>query len=356
MSTRGPFFEVRFRWFLWGLALAVVSVEVSTADDRVTLIPEGSNDPVVIVGTVEDFSGAELIIQRAGAPSPDHFPSARIISVQTWHTAAHDQGLAELAQGKTPLAEQTLLKALRDDPRDWVQREIQAALLQCALRRGDWGTAGTRFLKITNQDPRTRHWNVAPLIWAPQSLGDGDKTLARGWLQLPEPPARLLAASWLLLDPAYGEVAEKKLNEAARDSNSIVATLARSQLWRLRMGPDLNEIEIAKWRQEIRRMPQLLRAGPQYLLGRGLLQRQEHAAAAGELMWLPTVYRDNEELTARAMSDAGQALSKLAKTREALTVYDELIARYPWSPWASEAREARSVLSHSPDSSDNPRP
>ena len=327
-----------------------------SADDRVTLIPEGGNDPVVLIGSIEYYSGTELVIQRTGAPSADHFPSGRVISVQTWHTAPHDQGLAELAEGKTALAEQTLLKALRDDPRDWVQREILAALIQCAIRRGDWGTAGTRFQKITSHDPLSRHWNIAPLVWAPQTLGDGDKTLARSWMQQSDSPSKLLAASWLLLDPIYGEAAEKKLNESARDSNSIVASLSRSQIWRLRMGPELHEIEIAKWRQEIRRLPKPLRAGPQYLLGRGLLQRQEHAAAAGELMWLPTVYRENEELTARAMSDAGQALSKLGKSREALTVYDELISKYPWSSWASEAREARSVLSHSADSSDNPRP
>ncbi len=115
MSLRSPLSGIR-RWLCVAIALAAMPVAVCSAEDRVTLIREGGNDPVVIVGTVEDFSGAELIIQRAGVPSPDHFPSARIISVQTWHTAAHDQGLVELAQGKTPLAEQTLLKRFATIP------------------------------------------------------------------------------------------------------------------------------------------------------------------------------------------------------------------------------------------------
>lgn len=344
-----------FRTSVWVLAL-VPGMIASAAEDRVTLIPEGGTDPVVLIGTVENYTGAELVIQRAGVPSADHFPSGRILSVQTWHTAAHDQGLSELAQGKTLLAEQTLLKALRDDRRDWVQREIIAALTSCALRRGDWGTAGTRFLQITAHDGRSPHWSVAPLIWAPQALGDADKTLARNWMQQADSPSRLVAASWLLLDPVYGDAAKKKLDDVARDSNSIAASFARAQLWRVRLGPELSGIELEKWRQEIRRLPRPLRAGPQYLLGRGLLQRQDHTAAVGELMWLPMVYRENEELTARALSDAGNALAKLGKTREALTVYDELISKYPWSPWVNEAREARSVLSHSTDSSDNPRP
>ncbi len=325
-----------------------------TAEDRVTLIPEGAVDPVILIGSVEEYTGQLLLLKRPGADTPDRYPANSIQSVNTWRSAIHEQGITELNAGTNPLAEQSLLKALTDEPRDWMKREILSQLVRCAIRRGDWSTAATRFLQISNEDAATPHWNVAPIQWAPQALGDGPKTLARGWLKETDSPARLLAASWLLLDPVYGEAAEKQLDDLARDPNTIISNLARPQLWRVRLGLELSEMEVQKWRTEVRRMPRSLRAGPQYLVGRGLLQRREPGAAAAEFLWLPEVYSDNEDLSARALVDAAGALEQTGQTEAALTLYDRVISQYPWSPWANEARQIRSVLSSPADSSENP--
>ncbi len=324
------------------------------AEDRVTLIPAGAVDPVILIGSVEDYTGQELVLLRPGVATADRYPANTIQSVQTWRSPTHDQGIAEFDAGTTPLAEQSLLKALQDEPREWVKREILSLLVRCAIRRHDWGTAGTRFLQITKQDATSPHWNVAPIQWAPQSLGDNPKTLARAWLKGTDSPSRLLAASWLLLDPVYGETAKQQLDDLARDPHRIVNSFARSQLWRLRLGLELSELEIQKWRKEVQRMPRSLRAGPQYLVGRGLLQRSEPGAAAAELLWLPMVYHENEDLSARALVDAAGALEQTGQTQAALTLYDSVITRYAWSSWANEARQARSVLSSPVDSSDNP--
>ena len=324
------------------------------AEDRVTLIPAGAVDPVILIGAIEDYTGQELVLRRPGVDTSDRYPANTIQSVQTWRSPIHEQGVAELDAGTTPLAEQSLLQALKDEPRDWVKREILALLVRCAIRRHDWGTAGTRFLSITKQDAATLHWSIAPLQWAPQSLGDNPKTLARAWLKGTDPSSRLLASSWLLLDPVYGETAHQTLDDLARDPNRIVNTFARSQLWRLRLGLELSELEVDKWRQDVRRMPRAFRAGPQYLVGRGLLQRSEPGAAAAELLWLPLVYDENEDLSARALVDAAGALERTGQSQAALTLYDSVIARYAWSPWANEARHARSVLSSPADSSENP--
>ena len=339
-------------YILWVL-LASLGGSLS-AEDRVTLIPAGAVDPVILIGSVEDYTGQELVLLRPGVATADRYPANTIQSVQTWRSPIHDQGIAELDAGTTPLAEQSLLQALKDEPRDWVKREILALLVRCAIRRNDWGTAGTRFLQITKQDAASPHWNIAPIQWAPLSLGDNPKTLARAWLKGTDAPSRLLAASWLLLDPVYGETAHQTLDDLARDPHRIVNSFARSQLWRLRLGLELSELEVEKWRKEVRRMPRSFRAGPQYLVGRGLLQRSEPGAAAAELLWLPLVYQENEDLSARALVDAAGALEQTGQTQAALTLYDSVIARYAWSPWANEARHARSVLSSPVDSSDNP--
>jgi len=325
------------------------------ADDRVTLVPEGAVDPVILIGSVEDYTGEVLILKRAGQAVGDRYPAPAIQSVQTWRSAIHEQGLAEFAAGSNAPAEQSLLQALKDEPRNWIKREILSQLVRCAIRRGDWGTAGARFLQIANQDPTSPHWNVAPIHWAPQSIGDSQKTLARTWIKETDSPYRLIASSWLLLDPVYGEVAEKQLDDLARDPNQIVSNLARAQLRRLRLGLELSEVEIQKWQLEVRRMPRALRAGPQYLVGRGLLQRNEPRAAAAELLWLSTVYTDNEDLSARALVEAAGALEKSGLASDALTLYNEAIQRFEWSSWANEARAARSVLSSSANSKENAR-
>ena len=336
-------------WAAITFLIGWLCVGLVIADDRVTLIPEGAVDPVVLIGTIEDYTGEVLILRRADQRVGDRYPASAIQSVQTWRSAIHEQGISEFDSGENAPAEQSLLQALKEEPRDWVKREILSQLVRSAIRRGDWGTAGARFLQITDQDSTTPHWNVAPIHWAPQSMGDSQKSLARTWIKETESPQRLLAASWLLIDPVYGETAEKQLDDLARDSNRIVNTLARAQLWRLRL-------EVQKWQREARRMPRALRAGPQYLIGRGLLQRNEPRSAAAELLWLSTVYTDNEELSARAIVEAAGALEKSGQTEDALTLYNTAIQRFKWSSWANEAHAARSVLSSPANSRENARP
>ena len=328
-------------------------VSVAESQDRVMILPDGAVDPVVVVGLVEDFTGEELLVKRMGQTVPDRYPASNVQMVQTWRSPIHEQGLKEFEAGENAQAELSLQKALQDEPRDWMKREILAQLIRCAIRRGDWSLAGSLFLKITREDPTTQFWNVAPLQWAPQSMGDSQKTLARTWIKEADSPTRLLAASWLLLDPVYGETAQKQMDDLARDANRIIAPLARSQQWRMRLGQEISELEIQKWQRDVRRLPRSLRAGPQYLVARGQLQRNEQRAAVAELLWLSTAYTDHEELTARALVEAASVLGKSGQTGDAMTLYTLIIEKYAWSPWFSEAHAARSVLSSPADSGEN---
>lgn len=326
---------------------------VCRADDRVTFIPRGASDPVVLIGTIEDLTGAELQFRRSGQTVSDHYPADAVVSFQTWRTEVHLQGIELLKTGENALSEQALLKSLREESRHWVLREILADLVRCAIRRGDWEAAGERFRQITDQDPLTPHWNVAPTFWAPHSLSDQQKALARQWMREENPPLRLMAASWLLLDPVYGEPAEKMLVELSRGSNSFVTSLARTQQWRLRLGSDISEVELRRWQSEMGHLPRPLRAGPQYLIGRGWQQRHEWRTAAAELLWVGMVYTDNEDLSARSLVEAGGALDKTGLPREAQALYQLTIEKYEWSSWSNEAR---SLLSSSATSRENASP
>lgn len=317
------------------------------------LIPDGAVDPVVVIGQIEDVTGEVLLIKRMGQTVADRYAASTIQSVQTWRSPLHEQGLKEFEAGDNAKAELSLQKALHEESRDWMQREILAQLIRCEIRRADWGEAGTMFLKITRDDPTTQFWNVAPLQWAPLSMGDSQKALARNWIKDTDPAHRFLAASWLLLDPVFGEIAQKQLDELARGSNRIIAPLARAQQWRLRLGQELSEIEIQKWQRDVRRLPRGFRAGPNYLVARALVQRHEQRAAVAELLWLSTVYTDHEELTPRALVEAASILEKSGQPEDALALYNQVIEDYAWSPWYSEAHAARSVLSSPANSGEN---
>lgn len=340
------------RWLILVLSVCGLA-SVAESQDRVMLIPDGAVNPVVVIGQIEDVTGEVLLIKRMGQTVADRYPASDVQNIQTWRSPVHEQGLKEFEAGENAKAELSLQKALRDEPRDWMKREILAQSIRCEIRRADWGEAGTMFLKITRDDPTTQFWNVAPLQWAPQSMGDSQKTIARNWIKDADSPTRFLGASWLLLDPVYGEVAQKQLDDLARGTNRIIAPLARSQLWRLRLGQELSELEIQKWQRDVRRLPRGLRAGPNYLVARGLAQRHEQRAAVAELLWLSTVYTDHEELTSRALVEAASILEKSGQAEDAITLYTQVIEDYAWSPWYSEAHAARSVLSSPTDSGEN---
>jgi len=126
---------------------------------------------------------------------------------------------------------------------------------------------------------------------------------------------------------------------AQKKAHEVDAWLARAQLWRLRVpAADVTDNELASWETTISGLPPQLRAGPYYLLGRAALQRSEYDRAAAALMWLPTVYHENEVLTAQAAIDAATALQRIGRLSEARLLLEELTDDYGWSSAAGEAR------------------
>lgn len=315
----------------------VTSILVN-AEDKVTYIPDGATSPVTQLGNVEDYSGTRLKL-RISNDQVRSIPSESVQSIETLYDPAHLKGIEQFQSGDVDGAVDSFRKALAREPRGWVDREIQAWILKCSQRRQDLSGAIAAFLEIVQQDPETRHWGLAPLVWVPQAVNESLRTDARQWLVSSQRPERLIGAGLLLMDPVYGEPAERELDRLARDSNMYVALLAKTQLWRLKLAArDVNDVMIENWASQIERMPRSLRSGPQYLLSRAWEIRGETRRAAAEALWIPYVYAENERIAARALSDAAEALDRSGLTREAESLYRELEIRYPWS---SEARAAR---------------
>lgn len=311
--------------------LSTLAWQSLAANDRVHVqYPEKAGE-VILVGEIDDFVGDRLTI-RLRTTGPETVPASQILHIDTYYNPAHREGLALLDKGDAPAARDALLTAFKDEHRKWVDREILAALIRCDLRTENLLGAGETFASLLNADPETRHWSTAPLVWSPMAVGVPLQSRARQWMSDSRPGMQLVAASILLLDPVYGEVARRSMEELARTPQPPVAALARAQLWRTRLGGQaLSEKELQSWRTEIQYLPVWLRAGPQYILGRGYLSRNLPRDAVTEWLWLGTSYKDLETLSVRALSEAAEALRDVASESEADGVTAILRREFPWA-------------------------
>lgn len=307
-------------------------------EDRVTFAPTPESPPITIIGTIRDYTGKQLVIQPANKV-PQTLQAEQILSIETAYGPIFGEAVDLLNRGAVNAAEARFREALQQESRAWVQRELLAWIIRCRHRQGDLLAAAFDFLELTRSDPESQHWQLAPLCWYATSLTPGQTTQAKSWLAGEDPIARLIAASWLLTDVTFGKPAQSALDELARNTNSVIAQLARCQLWRTRFGPLLTERTLAAWEGDLERMPRFIQAGPRYLVGQGHLQRQDYRVAAACLLWIPTVTPELEPLSARATFEAAEALRRSGLTREALNLYREVLARYNWTLEAAEARE-----------------
>jgi tetratricopeptide (TPR) repeat protein len=263
-----------------------------------------------------------------------------VLKVETYQTQAHVRGLAAFESGDLTLAENELISAANNEARTWVRQEILSWLVCCAQRRDDRLAAGKYFVRIIQSDPDTRHWSVIPLIWSAETVSRELRTEAQSWLGSSTEGVQLLGASMLLLDQQFAKSAGETLDRLTRSSDRSVQSLARAQTWRLRLvAADMTPNELLNWRERVERMPESLRGGPMYLIGRAASGRSDLEQAAADWLWLPLVYDDDEPLAARACYEAALALEQLGRLDEAVPLYDEVLQRYGWSPFAGDARQ-----------------
>jgi len=327
----------RFWRPILGCSLVFWMGAIGFAQDRVTFTPEGASKPLIDTGEILDLTGTELIL-RSGA-SPRRIPTDRIERIETQYHRDHLAGEEAFRQGETAKALSLLRAALDREPRAWVDREILALIVQADLRQQDLAGAIRDFRVILTTDPATRHWGIAPLIWSPQVVPDALRVELQKLLSTGTAGEQLIAGSLLLFDPLHGEEAERVLHSVSRNTNPMLSATARAQLWRLELASrTVHDVTLERWRDHLVRLPKELRPGPQYLYSRGYEVLGDLRMAAAEAMWLPTVYPDNEVLTARALLDAAENLSRTGLNRDAQTLYRELVTRYPWSRDAALAR------------------
>jgi Flp pilus assembly protein TadD len=321
-------------------AVALLATGAAKAQDRVILQRSGYSARVTVSGVVENYTGTEISIRTDNDEPPKAFPAADVVEIQTSQTESHTRGLKLLAEGNVEQAVRELDVAVRKEPRTWVRREILAALVRAGMRRGNYVAAGTRFLALVKSDPTTRQFRLIPLVWAPEAVPRETRSEAQAWMRSQIEIARLMGASLLYDDRDEGKEARSILKELSSSTDDRIRVLAQMQARReeaLAGAP--GRLQTAQWQQRIDEMPEDLRAGPYYLLGRVYAARHDFELAAATLLWLPLVDDHDFRLAARAGVEAGAALDRIGQHAEARTLYREVTVRFADTPFAGEAAE-----------------
>jgi tetratricopeptide (TPR) repeat protein len=308
------------------------------AEDRVTVRTETGSGQAILTGTVLDWNGERLRLKANDGVR--EFDAARVADVVSPRLPTHVVGLKALAEGRADEARASLTKALAEEPRQWMRREILAAVVRADLAREDRAAAGKDFLALLDSDPNTRHFHLIPLDWETQAPSAGLSSAARGWMQgSAGDAAKLLAASVLLFDSGAGKEAAETLDRLARSSDRKIYTLARAQLWRQQLaGGTVAAGEIERWEDRIKDIPEPLRGGPYFLLGRAWAGRGDPERAAAAYLWLPLVYDGDGGLTASAAVSAAEELTKFGRTADAVQLYREVLTRWPETSSAGRAK------------------
>jgi tetratricopeptide (TPR) repeat protein len=307
------------------------------AEDRVTA--RAGSGKAIVSGRIVDWTGDRLKI-RSGEQVRE-IKADQVVDVESARSPKHVEGLKAFEAGKPDEANKLLTEALADEPREWVRRDILAALTRVDLARGDRAAAVTDFLSLVESDPKTRHFGVIPLDWGTEKPDGSLASAARSWLRGTTEVERLLGASILLFDPAEGETAYDTLNTLATAADRRVYPLARAQMWRRTLARGhVPEGEIERWEDRVNEIAEPLRGGAYSLIGRAWADLGNPERAATALLWLPLVYDSDTRLSADSEVRAADELTKIGRSADAVVLYREVLARLPYAPSAGRAKVA----------------
>ena len=337
------------RYFSISCLLVAVVFTCQTAasqekPDRVLIQNDSKGSRTTLYGHIEDFSDGVLTIRMRNRNVRKTVPESNIIDVETPLVESHIKALQAFRANKFDQARTLLQTAVKDETRRWVHQDIRAMLVRCESRVGDHAAAMLEFAELIRLDGKTRHFHLIPLVWASRLTKAREQSVARTLLAANEPAMRLMGASVSITDEKNRPFGEAELEALGSGGSATIKHLARTQLWRLRLRQgEVRPGELAGWKSRLKTMPEKLRAGPYYLLGKAHLGRHEYDKASIAFLRLPLVHDEDHRLAARACLEAAEALSAAGRKTEAVTLYREVATRFSDTPDAAVANTALRV-------------
>ena len=348
---RRPRIATRWLFRLAGLAfwLAVPMPAVSKAadppagkmtDQVVVATSDGRGTPTKWNGEILDFTGHGLQLRVAGGHEK-LLPAARIVAISTTRSAEQQAGDAAFGQGNFRRALGHYRAALegKQETREWVRRQILAQIVWCYQALGAWESACDYFLILLERDPTTPYFDCLPLAWLPEEPSPSLAKKAKQWLAKTDTPVRTLLGASHLLSTADRPAAVEALGRLSTDHDPRIALLAEAQGWRT-VAFQATDKQTTAWQQAAAKMPEDLRAGPDFMIGSALAPR--HPAEA--IVWLlrPAIlYPRERQVAAAGLAAAAAALDKLDRHAEALLLWTEIATAF--ADQALLAKQARAT-------------
>ena len=327
----------------WTLILVSLCATQSPAQDSETVLPFAGTDMITVLddtgehtrqisGRIEDISGEALTLRRGGRGTVEFFRVTDIAELTFSRSSDFETGLQYLQDGRTRRAMEYFDRALKSESRPWAWNELQATAAKSAVQAGERSQAVDRIDQIFSKDRRTRHVSSLPLVWdarlPPQE-------------RLPEDPAgldsdslvrQLSAASAVLHDLAHRERARSILQRLWRNSGlKRISELAETQIWRLHLleHPNTPTPVLNVWNDRVRYIPVAARYGPQFTIGRCLLQAQDHDRASLAFLWGPLMSPTDQALAAQSLNEGIRCLKMSGRQNAAVQLSVELKRRFP---------------------------
>lgn len=320
------------------LAIVIMLSRSSVAQETPLVLPFTTTDQIVvrdgdsqrtkiIPGVIEDLAGHSLILRRGGN-AVEVFKLRDIEAIQFGKAVSFDEGLRHMQSHDWSLAVSSLQIAETTEPREWVVREIQAALAQSLRATGKFDECIKVVERIFEQDPNTRHLNALPLVWDERLPPEYRINVQPADLKSPSLLRQLVAGSALLQDPAHETAAAVVLQTLKTGPRAGIQQLAEAQLWRVRLldSENIRPFEIGNWMQRVREFDKYQRSGPEFIIGRALLAVHDYDNASTSLLWMPLVAPLDPPTTAACTKEAIVALKQSGRIAEAAQLQRDLDA------------------------------
>ncbi|HEX4143816.1 MAG TPA: tetratricopeptide repeat protein [Pirellulales bacterium] len=313
--------------------------QAKAADQVVVATADGRGSPTKWTGEILDYTGIELRLKLANGHEKT-FPTARVLAESTPLGREQQAGDTAFAEGNFRLALGHYRAALegQHETREWVRRKILSQIVWCYQSLGQWEPACDYFLILLARDRTTQYFDCLPLAWLSEEPSPTLERKAKEWLAQSETPVATLLGASHLLPTAQRTAALAALTRLSTDRDQRIALLAQAQAWRT-VAFQATDKQVATWRQLAAKMPEGLRAGPDFVIGSALVGRQPEEAALWYLR-VAILCPRQRQLAASGLAAAAAVLDKLDRHEQAQTLWAEITRSYPdQGPVAKEAKE-----------------
>ncbi|REJ69492.1 MAG: hypothetical protein DWQ31_04510 [Planctomycetota bacterium] len=274
-------------------------------------------------------------------------PAERVVRIEYDKTKAQQSAEEAFAQGDFGDAYRYYRVVLRDrdERRDWVRSRVMADAIRCRIATGDYDDAGDLFARLAERGADLVYFEQIPLAWT--AAATVKERIAEKWLNRSEAATVQLLAASHLTRSSQRDRALALLRDLAAHENRDLARLASARLWLTQL-PTATESDLVRWKATVEKLPERLRVGPYYVLGRGYALKKQYEQAALTLMRVPVQFPLHRDLGAESLLIVGSALAELGRADEAERVLREVVEDHADSLAAQEATQRLGQLRGTP--------